>query len=196
MYMPLAEQLALLEEFGLEFHDALTPEYICEKITWYKSWEFDDPAFDALLETLSELNSNFIQDYGEPACLRKYYLDLESYDRPNRYSQVAERLSEMTGTRRQLKLLDENIIREECSTGHGWIEYKFRGEQFRHEHHDRGDWLSEATVMEMANRFSSLEDGFQLYGGSDGQGIRFYYMLKSCEARIEQTLDLRPMTMS
>ena len=196
MYMLLSKQLDLLREFGLKFHEALTPDLIYDLVAWVPFWEFDDPPFIELMQNLRHLNYEFENKHGARLSPQTFSLDLESYDRPTKYSEIAERLSEAAGSRHELRLADERMTKNEDRSGSGFVEYKFQRKAFRHEHPYLGDWLSSNTILNIARNVSSLDDNFEFYGfhsewERDG-GLRFYYMLTSERERIESTLRLSP----
>ena len=193
--MLLPEQLSLLRTFGLTFHESLTQELLLDA-TQLEWWHFSDPPFKMLLERLHPLDYDYTQKHGVRLTPLTTTLDLESYDGPTTYSRTAKLIADMSGSLKQLKNIDEEMIvgkGRKAREGKGWIEYSFEDQDYRHEHPYLGDWIYGTTVIEMAVNLSAVEDGYQFYVRCDGQTISLFYMLQSKEQEIRDALELEPI---
>ena len=194
--MLIQEQLEFLESLGLSFHHSLTPELFEQNVRHLNWWDYLDPPFHNLFYAIRWMQGELCEQYRLSP--RTFTLDFESYDRPTKYSELAEEISETAGSRQHLYLVDENMRVERnkqgSRTGVGWIEYRFQKETFRHDHPYYGDWVFRKTFWEMALRFSSIDDGFQFYGTTDSQGVELHYMLISKKKTVGDTLGMKPLS--
>ena len=194
--MLIQEQLEFLESLGLCFHHSLTPELFEQNVRHLNWWDYLDPPFHNLFYAIRWMQGELCEQYRLSP--RTFTLDFESYDRPTKYSELAEEISETAGSRQHLYLVDENMRVERnkqgSRTGVGWIEYRFQKETFKHDHPYYGDWVFRKTFWEMALRFSSIDDGFQFYGTTDSQGVELHYMLISKKKTVGDTLGMKPLS--
>ncbi|MFT7168856.1 MAG: hypothetical protein ACI80K_001990 [Paracoccaceae bacterium] len=162
--VPLEEQLAELERFGIRLHRDASVDDLCHSFN--REFLESDP-YDALLFLMgSEVER---EPYGRHFSDAAWAFDSKCIGGDGSYVAIVQNIARISGKKDQLEGLQDSV---DLDAGSASLEYTLAGQKRQFQPVVNSDWADPATIQGIIDQFADGDIGF--YGISNGQGTIIY----------------------